>query len=167
LCPSSETENLLEIDQKWIDAGWQEAESSAFFQNNGPVLRRPKSGRWRYALPGNNRHLNIAGRVHGGMVMAFADYVLGMAAYESLGMLPSITVSLNVNLTGAARIGDLIEGEAEVVRHAREIVFMRGHLVSNAKIIATAEGVWKLIGKNAKAVPHPARPRDGPALRRF
>jgi acyl-coenzyme A thioesterase PaaI-like protein len=79
--------------------------------------------------------------------MVFADYVLGMAAYERLGMRSSVTMQLNVNLVASARIGDRIEGEAAVVRHVNDIVFMRGRLAVGERTIATADGVWRIVTK--------------------
>src|SRR3712207_8296997 len=49
----------------------------------------------RYGFVAEARHINLGGVVHGGMLMSFADDVLGMTVWEAAGRKPCTTVQLN------------------------------------------------------------------------
>lgn len=138
----------MSVEDKLKSEGWELITTSVYLKRNGPIFRKQHDHEnWRYALITGEHHANIAGRVHGGMIMTFADYVLGMTAYEQLARQPSVTVQLNTNLIASAKIGELIEGEATVVSHVKDIVFMRGKLTAGDRTIATADGVWRIVAK--------------------
>ena len=46
-----------------------------------------------------------------------------------------------------AQIGEFIEAKCKVVRRTRSLVFMSAELVAGERIVATANGVWKALGK--------------------
>jgi acyl-coenzyme A thioesterase PaaI-like protein len=47
----------------------------------------------------------------------------------------------------AVQVGEFVECRAKVVRRTRSLVFMSGELVVGARAVATANGVWKTLGK--------------------
>ncbi|MFC7539986.1 hypothetical protein ACFQU2_11710 [Siccirubricoccus deserti] len=49
----------------------------------GPFLARRAGDAWEYAFLPEQRHLNIGGVVHGGMLMSFMDDVLGMTVWKA------------------------------------------------------------------------------------
>lgn len=112
-----------------------------FTEPLGPLfIRDDGSG---FAFRATARHCNARGVVHGGMLMTFADQVLGLTVQRALGSLDVATVSLNCDLVAGAVPGDLIEGEAEVTRISRSIVFVRGTLGCGGRILMNASGLWK------------------------
>ena len=54
----------------------------------GPFLARRAGEGWEYGFLPEQRHLNIGGVVHGGMLMSFVDDVLGMTVWEAAGRKP-------------------------------------------------------------------------------
>lgn len=112
-----------------------------FTEPLGPLfIREDGSG---FAFRATERHCNARGGVHGGMLMTFADQVLGLAVQRAVGSLDVATVSLNCDLVAGAVPGDLIEGEAEISRISRSIVFVRGTLGCGGRILMNASGLWK------------------------
>lgn len=91
-------------------------------------------------------HLNPGGITHGGFIMSLMDSGMGTAAHRALGGHKRIaTISLDVKFISASNTGDLLLGTTEVLRKTRSLVFMRGQIVCDERLIATAEGIWKVI----------------------
>ena len=74
------------------------------------------------------KHINGSGAVHGGCLMAFADYCLFALGNKILLDGRGVTLSFSSEFIDAAYEGELVEGHGEVVRAGRSIVFMRGTL---------------------------------------
>lgn len=87
-------------------------------------------------------HCNAHDSVHGGVLMAFADYTLCLGAnggaQESV-----ITISCNNEFTAPAFVGDLVEGFSEVIHRGKSIVFVRCKLCVKDKVILMSSGVIK------------------------
>ena len=85
---------------------------------------------------------NAHNTVHGGVLMAFADYTLCLGANggESESV---VTVTCNNEFVAPANEGDLILGEAETIRRGRSIVFMRCTLRAGEQVILTSSAVVK------------------------
>ena len=62
------------------------------------------------------------------------------------GRKPCTTVQLSTQFISPARIGDFVEGRAEVLRATRTVVFVRGLLTVGDRTVVSAEGVWKILG---------------------
>jgi len=112
----------------------------------GPVLARRTGDGWTYAIQVEPRHLNVRGAVHGGMIASLADHALGMTVWEAVGRQPCVTVQLNIHYVSAAKLGDLLEVQGEVVRATRSVVFIRGLVSVAGRSVAMADGVWKRLG---------------------
>lgn len=101
-----------------------------------------------YALPTDARHDNSAGVVHGGLLMTFADSVLGYTAWTACP--PDswcVTVSQSSSFLRAARAGDLIEVTPVVTRATRTMIFTRGDFTVGGEAVFQAASVWKVAGK--------------------
>ena len=80
--------------------------------------------------------------------MLVADHGLGMVSLDQTGCYRQATISLNVQFVSPANLGDFVEVDAEVVKQTRSVVFLRGTLRARSRIIATVEGIWKILGSN-------------------
>lgn len=129
-------------------SGWQRRETfSGFPQLVGPIwTRADPDGTRAYAFVAERRHLNMVGVVHGGMVSTLADLCLGIEAWHAAGGAKAVTMQLNVHFVGAVREGDLAEARAQVLRAARSVVFLRGLVTVGGRTVASADGVWKVLG---------------------
>ncbi|WP_281411469.1 PaaI family thioesterase [Enterovirga aerilata] len=99
-----------------------------------------------YGFLAEARHLNRGGVVHGGMLMAFADQTLGMAASRANGGRRQVTVQLDTHFLATVRQGEFVVSHCTVERLTRSLVFMRCELKAGARTVATASGIWKLLG---------------------
>jgi len=57
----------------------------------------------------------------------------------------AVTISLNTNFIGGSKVGDKIIGYAKIKKQTNSLIFMYGELKSKDKLIATAEGIWKIL----------------------
>jgi uncharacterized protein (TIGR00369 family) len=113
----------------------------------GPVFEKGED-RKRYALRVDERHVNMRGVVHGGMLMTLADAALGQAAWAFTDHAPSVTLNMQTHFLRPAKAGDLIEVVPELTRRTRALLFIRGDFTVDGEIIMTASSVWKLLGQD-------------------
>lgn len=117
----------------------------------GPLLMRRTDTGLRFAFQATDKHTNARGVLHGGMLLTFADQVLGLTVQSVVGTLNVATVSLNCDLVSAAFPGDFIEGEATVSRAARTLIFVKGTLTRGETVIMNASGLWTRLPAKDKA----------------
>lgn len=117
-----------------------------FMDDVGPLLRKTlPNGEVRYALQLEDRHLNGMGVVHGGVIMTFLDHVVGSAGGRTHESPNQATVHLTVSFVAPAMPGGLLEADCEVVRTTRSMIFLRGVARIGDTVVATADGVWKIL----------------------
>jgi uncharacterized protein (TIGR00369 family) len=133
-------------------AGWEPYGDEGFIGLVGPFWQRPlRDGSpddgFRYAFMAEHKHHNRRGVVQGGMLMTFADRSMGMTCWYANERQPQATVQLDVHFIDAVQVGEFVEARCKVVRRTRALVFMSGELVVGERLVATANGVWKTLGK--------------------
>ena len=129
-------------------AGWEPYTDEGFIGLVGPVWMKKREDGADFAFLAEKKHHNRRGVVQGGMMMTFADRSLGMTAWYANGKVPQATVHLDVHFIDAVQIGEFVEAKCRVVRRTRSLIFMSGEFVVGARTVATANGVWKALGKN-------------------
>jgi uncharacterized protein (TIGR00369 family) len=113
-------------------ASWLISRGDPYEHLSGPFYyRRDRNGMMQTAFRVENKHLNNSGFVHGGCLMAFADFSLFWIAHEETREFPAVTASFNSEFIDSAKEGDLLEASGEVVRAAASLIFVRG-LISRA-----------------------------------
>jgi acyl-coenzyme A thioesterase PaaI-like protein len=78
------------------------------------------------------------------MMMAFADVLLSEVQRRVTGR-PSVTMRMAVDFVSPARLGDWIEGDGEVSRATRNLVFVRARIWRAKHTLMTASGVFNFI----------------------
>src|SRR5437588_4838576 len=127
-------------------AGWEPYRDEGFIGLVGPFWMRRSGDSYLYAFIAEPKHHNRRGVVQGGMLMTFADRSMGMTSWYANERQPQATVQLDVHFIDAVKIGEFVEAKCTVVRRTRSLVFMSADLVVGARIVATAKGVWKVLG---------------------
>jgi uncharacterized protein (TIGR00369 family) len=114
-------------------AGWQISQCDPYERLSGPFYcRRDENGTLQTAFRVENKHLNNSGFVHGGCLMAFADFSLFWIAHQETRDTPAVTASFNSEFIDSAKEGDMLEARGEIVRAAASLIFVRG-LISKAR----------------------------------
>lgn len=118
-----------------------------FFHTIGPVYIAGAGTGERYGMfMEAERHDNVRGVVHGGVLVSFLDQFLGKVVWDALVDRMAATVSLSTDFLAPALPGDWIEGEGRVVRRTSSLVFVEGRVLKGETVLATARGVWMVIG---------------------
>ena len=98
----------------------------------------------RTAFRIQEHHCNAHNSIHGGVLMAFADYTLCIGA--NMGESESVaTVSCSNEFVAPAYQGDLLEAECVVVRRGKSLVSTRCEVRVGDKPILNSSGVIKRI----------------------
>jgi uncharacterized protein (TIGR00369 family) len=144
--------------------------SDPFEDHTGPFYFRitgdaREAGAVHCVLPTMPRQANYAGGVHGGAILAFADYALclvaGRAADGGTNASFAVTVSIAVEFLSAGRIGPPLEAAGEPLQVTGRMAFARGKITQQGKTIALWSGVCRHVPRT-KAM---ARKEDAaPAL---
>ena len=128
------------------------APRSAFAGLVGPFLKHEDGSRCRRAIRLEPRHGNRRGVGHGGLMTAFADILLSEAVALA-GAGPAVTVRLVTDFVAPASLGELLEGEADVTRAGRSLVFAEGRLFIGRRTVMRASGVFARMAMRRNAVP--------------
>ncbi|MFO1082508.1 MAG: PaaI family thioesterase [Reyranellaceae bacterium] len=93
-----------------------------------------------------HQHLcNPAGSLHGGMMMTAADLVGTMGGGVLVGLRKFLpTVNMTCDFVAPARVGDWVEGRAEVVRQTRSLLFTHIYLTVGEEKIMRASAIAKI-----------------------
>ena len=124
--------------------GWSVHRDEGFLEHVGPIWELPESGTMRYGFVADPKHANLLGVVQGGMLMTFADRALGLAAWKAADA-SCVTVQFEMQFLAPTRIGEFVELRPEMVRRTASLVFLRGVLHANARPVAAASGIWKVL----------------------
>jgi uncharacterized protein (TIGR00369 family) len=113
-------------------AHWLVSRGDPYEHLSGPFYyRKDNNGTMRTSFRVEKKHLNNSGFVHGGCLMAFADFSLFWIAHDQTRDFPVVTASFNSEFIDGAKEDDRLEATGEVVRAAVSLIFVRG-LISNA-----------------------------------
>ncbi|MFZ4480487.1 MAG: PaaI family thioesterase [Rhodoferax sp.] len=129
-----------------------------FIAHNGPLYARWTGERLLLGFRVERRHTNPLEMCHGGMLAAFADMLIPITAmYQpdiELRFLP--TISLQVDFMGSAPLGSWVQGEAEVLRSTKNMLFGRGLVSADGQPALRISGIFKrgqLIGDGRASDP--------------
>jgi uncharacterized protein (TIGR00369 family) len=132
-------------DSSSVPPGFRRIEqTSGFAEANGPWFEKIEGGRLiRGFLPGPP-HSNSHGIVHGGMLAAFLDSVMGSTVFHVLER-RCVTVRLTIDYLMPGRVGRWLQGEAEVVGHDEQVAQVRGRLYGPRHDVLSGVGVFALL----------------------
>ena len=118
-----------------------------FIVANGPLFERFDAGVYRLGFRVERRHTNTMGICHGGMMATFCDMLLPITAFrrsEALHGRFLPTVSLDIDYLAPAPLGAWVQGEAQVLRTTRSMVFAQGLVSADGEPVARVSGVFKI-----------------------
>ena len=118
-----------------------------FVSVNGPLyVRRPEGGGFQLGFRVEKRHCNPMGICHGGMMATFCDMLLPLSAHvlSDVGKRFLPTINLQIDYLAASPLGAWVQGEAQVLRMTRSLVFMQGLVHADGTLVARVSGIFKM-----------------------
>ncbi|MEO8544827.1 MAG: PaaI family thioesterase [Betaproteobacteria bacterium] len=113
---------------------------------NGPLFGRLADDQLQLGFRVEQRHGNPLGICHGGMLATFVDMLVPCTAMYMAGrerrFLP--TISLQIDYLGSARLGAWVQGEAQILRTTRNLVFGQGLVSADGEPCLRFSGIFKL-----------------------
>jgi uncharacterized protein (TIGR00369 family) len=117
-----------------------------FLSHNGPLYGKWTGQRLLLGFSVEKRHTNPLQVCHGGMLATFADMLIPCASMYQADMerrfLP--TISLQVDFLGAAALGAWVQGEADVLRTTRNMLFGQGLVTADGEPALRVSGIFKM-----------------------
>jgi uncharacterized protein (TIGR00369 family) len=93
------------------------------------------------------RHTNPMQICHGGMMATFCDMLLPLSVHRKssdVGMRFLPTISLQIDYLAPAPLGAWVQGEAQVLRTTRSLVFAQGLVEADGTPVARVSGIFKI-----------------------
>ena len=118
-----------------------------FTRANGPLYVRRAEGRVWMGFRVERRHTNPMGMCHGGMMATFCDMLLPISAHylsQEIGRRFLPTINLQVDFLGPSAKGAWVQGEAQLLRATRKLVFMQGVVMADGENVARVSGIFKI-----------------------
>jgi acyl-coenzyme A thioesterase PaaI-like protein len=125
--------------------GWTILETTGFLHLIGPLWQRLVNGVHEYALITEDKHHNRRGLVQGGVLMTFADRTCGMTARYVSGKPTLATVQLDTHFVESGKIGEVLISRPRVVRSTRSLIFITTEVTVDKRVLAMANGVFKIL----------------------
>jgi len=125
-----------------------------FIELNGPILLKHEGALVQLGFRVERRHCNPMGNCHGGMLASFSDMVLPLCIHRKapeVGFKFLPTISLQIDYLAPAPLGAWVEGEGEVLRVTRSMVFAQGLVRADGLPAVRISGIFK-IGKDFNPV---------------
>jgi uncharacterized protein (TIGR00369 family) len=95
-------------------------------------------------------HTNARGLIHGGLIASLADNAMGYSCAQATGWVTSfVTISLSIDFTGGAKIGQWLSVESDVIRAGSTICFAQSLIKADDAVIARANGTFRVVKKEA------------------
>ncbi len=117
-----------------------------FIVFNGPLYARLTDDKIQLGFRVEQRHTNPIGICHGGMLATFVDMLVPCTAMYEPGrekrFLP--TISLQIDYLGTSPLGAWVQGEAQILRTTRNMVFGQGLVSANGSPALRFSGIFKM-----------------------
>ncbi|MDO8287635.1 MAG: PaaI family thioesterase [Parvibaculum sp.] len=118
-----------------------------YTSHNGPFYHKVSDDAFHHGVRVKARHCNSRGITHGGMLMSFADGLLGTAVFRATKTV-ALTIRMNSDFLSSARPGEWLEGTARVTKATKSVAFCEAELFVGNRPVMKATGVFKLMGRH-------------------
>jgi uncharacterized protein (TIGR00369 family) len=118
-----------------------------FIGTNGPLYIRHEGDLVLLGFRVEKRHTNMLGTCHGGMLATFCDMLLPISVHRKspeVGMRFLPTVNLQIDYLAPAQLGMWVEGEAQVLRVTRTLVFAQALVTANGTPAVRTSGILRI-----------------------
>jgi len=118
-----------------------------FIAHNGPFYLRHEGGQVQMGFRVERRHTNPMGNCHGGMLATFCDMLLPICTHRlrpEIGRRFLPTINLQIDYLAPAPLGAWVQGEAQVLRVTRSLVFAQGLVTADGVPAQRTSGIFKI-----------------------
>ena len=136
-----------EVMKDYLARGWSVFTDPGFVSHAGPFFHRMDGTGIEFAFPTSVKHANRNGVLQGGALMTFTDRALGATARHLTDTPTTATVTLNIQFVDAVQIGETVRVSPTMTRATKQLIFMNGIFMVDARVVAVVTGVWKKILK--------------------
>ena len=121
--------------------------SSPFLDATGPYFYKPVDDGFVVGLRVEERHTNVSGTAHGGLLATLADVSLGyVTALSQTPPLRLSTVSLGLDYVSVAKIGDWLEARVTVLKVGARLAFANAIVMVDEVPIMSAKATFFVAG---------------------
>lgn len=131
-----------------VPAGFRPVSAGAgFIAANGPLFLRHEGELVQLGFRVEARHCNPMDICHGGMMATFCDMLLPLVTHRRV---PEIarrflpTIALQIDYLAPSPLGAWVQGEAQVLRTTRTMVFAQGLVSADGTPVARCSGIMKI-----------------------
>lgn len=117
-----------------------------FGRQIGPLYEQVNPGGHILGFRVEEHHTNGLGNCHGGMLMSFADMAWGRVISVERSSY-WVTVRLTTDFLSGAKLGEFVEGSAELLFEEDEVFTVRGRIWCGDRTLITGTGVFKTLAK--------------------
>jgi uncharacterized protein (TIGR00369 family) len=118
-----------------------------FIAANGPLYVYHEGAVVKLGFRIEPRHCNPMGMCHGGMMASFCDMLLPISVHRksaAVGQRFLPTVSLQIDYMAPVPLGAWVEGECDVLKVTRAMVFAQGLVRADGVDAVRCSGVFKI-----------------------
>jgi len=118
-----------------------------FIGVNGPLYLKHEGDLVQLGFRVEARHTNPMRICHGGMMASFCDMLLPISVHRKsreVGMRFLPTISLQIDYLAPSPLGAWVQGEAQVLRTTRSLVFAQGLVEADGTPVARVSGIFKI-----------------------
>ena len=118
-----------------------------FIAANGPLYVKTLQRGVLIGFRVEARHCNPMGICHGGMIATFCDMFLPISAHhlsDDLQQRFLPTINLQIDYLAPSPKGAWVQGEGQLLRSTRSLVFMQGVVTADGQPVARASGIFKI-----------------------
>ena len=118
-----------------------------FIAANGPLYVKTLQRGVLIGFRVEAQHCNPMGICHGGMIATFCDMFLPISAHhlsDDLQQRFLPTINLQIDYLAPSPKGAWVQGEGQLLRSTRSLVFMQGVVTADGQPVARASGIFKI-----------------------
>lgn len=113
----------------------------------GPVYSKGEGADLVLGLLVEQKHCNMRGGLHGGIIATLADVALGYAiAFSTQPPTGLITANLTLDFAGTAKIGDWLEARVDIQKKGNRLAFANCYVSVGEQRIVRASAVFVVAG---------------------
>ena len=131
-----------------IPAGFSPVPSlGGFMAVNGPLYVRHEGDEVQFGFRVEKRHVNPLDICHGGMLATFCDMLLPLSIHQKskeVGRRFLPTINLQIDYLAPSPLGSWVQGEAQVLRATRSLVFAQGLVTADGVPAVRMSGIFKI-----------------------